>query len=77
MMFGRYEASAAVGCDMFKKCENSAKATDELIHRTSDVKHGRRRRKTPRTQELRSNQNDIREEIKNRLNSGNACYHSV
>jgi hypothetical protein len=24
-----------------------------------------------------SNQNDIRDEIKNRLNSGNACYHSV
>jgi hypothetical protein len=23
------------------------------------------------------NQNDIRDEIKNRLNSGNACYHSV
>jgi hypothetical protein len=24
-----------------------------------------------------TNQNDILEEIKNRLNSGNACYHSV
>jgi hypothetical protein len=24
-----------------------------------------------------TNQNDIRDEIKNRLNSGNACYHSV
>jgi hypothetical protein len=24
-----------------------------------------------------TNQNDIHEEIKNRLNSGNACYHSV
>jgi hypothetical protein len=24
-----------------------------------------------------TNQNDIRDEIKNRLNSGNACYYSV
>jgi hypothetical protein len=24
-----------------------------------------------------TNQNDIQDEIKNRLNSGNACYHSV
>jgi hypothetical protein len=24
-----------------------------------------------------TNQNDIRDEIKNKLNSGNACYHSV
>jgi hypothetical protein len=24
-----------------------------------------------------TNQNDIHDEIKNRLNSGNACYHSV
>jgi hypothetical protein len=24
-----------------------------------------------------TNQNDIRDEIKSRLNSGNACYHSV
>jgi hypothetical protein len=24
-----------------------------------------------------TNQNDIRDEIKNRLNSGNACYHAV
>jgi hypothetical protein len=24
-----------------------------------------------------TNQNDIRDEIKNRLNLGNACYHSV
>jgi hypothetical protein len=24
-----------------------------------------------------TDQNDIRDEIKNRLNSGNACYHSV
>jgi hypothetical protein len=24
-----------------------------------------------------ANQNDIHEEIKSRLNSGNACYHSV